>query len=108
MMESWCLEWPVFVMMRADGVVESDVGAVGMTESWGLECSVFSRSGQRRGSRVRRRGGSRSDGVFESSSVSINEGLVWGMGTVGWFSYVRVYGWCSYGPRSCSLLHRLG
>ena len=93
MMESWCLEWSVFVMTRADGVVE---------------CSVFSRGGQRRGSRVRRRGGSRSDGVFESSSVNINEGLVWGMGTVGWFSYVRVYGWCSYGSRFCSLLHRLG
>ena len=42
MMESLCLEWSVFVMTRSDGVVESDVGAVGMTESWGLECSVFS------------------------------------------------------------------
>ena len=42
MMESWCLEWSVFVMMRTDGVVESDGMAVGMTESWGLECSVFS------------------------------------------------------------------
>ena len=27
---------------------------------------------------------------------------MWGTGTVGWFSCVRVYGWCSYGPRSCS------
>ena len=42
MMESLCLEWSIFVMMRTDGVVESDVGAVGMTESWGLGCSVFS------------------------------------------------------------------
>ena len=42
MMESWCLEWSVFDMTRADGVVESDVGAVRMTESWGLGCSVFS------------------------------------------------------------------
>ena len=24
MIESWCLEWSVFVMMRTDGVVESD------------------------------------------------------------------------------------
>ena len=24
MMESWCLEWSVYVMMRNDGVVESD------------------------------------------------------------------------------------
>ena len=29
MMESWCLEWSVFVMTRADGVVESDVFFVG-------------------------------------------------------------------------------
>ena len=41
MMESLCLEWSIFVMMRTDGVVESDVGAVGMTESWGLGCSVL-------------------------------------------------------------------
>ena len=40
-MESLCLEWSV-VMMRTDGVVESDVGAVEMTESWGLGCLVFS------------------------------------------------------------------
>ena len=29
-------------MTRTDGVVESDGMAVGMTVSWGLECSVFS------------------------------------------------------------------
>ena len=69
MMESWCLEWSVFVMTRADGVVESDVGAVGMTESWGLECSVFSRSGQRRCRRVRWRGVACR---MDSSSVGIS------------------------------------
>lgn len=37
MMESWCLEWSVFVMTCADWVVESDVGAVGMTESLSVQ-----------------------------------------------------------------------
>ena len=96
----------VFVRMRTYGAVELDGWAAEMTESWGLECSVFSRSGQRHGSRVRRRG-SRSDGVFESSLVNINWELVWGTETVGWFSCVLVYGWCSYVPQSCSLLHKL-
>ena len=64
MMESWGLVWSVFVRMRAYGAVESDGWAAGMTESWGLECSVSSRSGQRHGSIERRRGVVGNDGVF--------------------------------------------
>ena len=51
MMESWCFEWSVFVMTRTDGVVVSDLRAVGMTESWrseerrvGKECQGLCRS----------------------------------------------------------------